>query len=77
MGKPRVNSAQCGLRIIAKNSAYMGVNPQTGSHRQQVQRGCAEQTRIELATAIDLYRAMDMTLWLPQAEAALAQVRKM
>ena len=27
-----------------------------------------------LATAIDLYRAMDMTFWLPQAEAALAQV---
>ena len=25
-------------------------------------------------TAIDLYRAMDMTFWLPQAEAALAQV---
>jgi hypothetical protein len=27
-----------------------------------------------MATAIDLYRAMDMTRWLPQAEAALAQV---
>jgi len=28
----------------------------------------------ELSTAIALYRAMDMTFWLPQAEAALAQV---
>ena len=28
----------------------------------------------ELQTAIELYRAMDMTFWLPQAEAALAQV---
>jgi hypothetical protein len=27
-----------------------------------------------LTTAIALYCAMDMTLWLPQAEAALAQV---
>ena len=27
-----------------------------------------------LAAAIDLYRAMDMTFWLPQAEAALAQL---
>jgi hypothetical protein len=27
-----------------------------------------------LSAAINLYRAMDMTLWLPQAEAALAQV---
>ena len=36
--------------------------------------GQREQSRTALATAIDLYRAMDMTLWLPQAEAALAQV---
>jgi hypothetical protein len=27
-----------------------------------------------LSVAIDLYRAMAMTFWLPQAEAALAQV---
>jgi Flp pilus assembly protein TadD len=36
--------------------------------------GEREQARSALTTAIDLYRAMDMTLWLPQAEAALAQV---
>jgi tetratricopeptide (TPR) repeat protein len=30
--------------------------------------------RAELSIAIDLYRAMDMTFWLPQAEVALAQV---
>jgi len=30
----------------------------------------------ELFTAIELYRAMDMTFWLPQAEAVLAQVEK-
>ncbi len=35
--------------------------------------GRREQARTALATAIDLYRAMDMTFWLPQAEAALAQ----
>ena len=33
-----------------------------------------EQARTELTTAIVLYRAMDMTFWLPQVEAALAQV---
>jgi tetratricopeptide (TPR) repeat protein len=32
-----------------------------------------EEARVALTTAIDLYRAMDMTFWLPQAEAALAQ----
>jgi hypothetical protein len=36
--------------------------------------GQQEQARGALATGIDLYRAMDMTFWLPQAEAALAQV---
>jgi hypothetical protein len=36
--------------------------------------GRVEQARVALAAAIDLYRAMDMTFWLPQAEAALAQV---
>jgi class 3 adenylate cyclase/tetratricopeptide (TPR) repeat protein len=35
--------------------------------------GRAEQARAALSTAISLYRAMDMTFWLPQAEAALAQ----
>jgi predicted ATPase/class 3 adenylate cyclase len=36
--------------------------------------GQAEHARSELATAIALYRAMEMTFWLPQAEAAQAQV---
>ena len=36
--------------------------------------GQREQARAELSTAIALYRAMDMTFWLPQAETALAQV---
>jgi tetratricopeptide (TPR) repeat protein len=30
----------------------------------------------ELSAAIDLYHAMEMTFWLPQAEAALAQVEE-
>jgi uncharacterized protein HemY len=33
-----------------------------------------QQARVHLSTAIDLYRAMEMTFWLPQAEALLAQV---
>jgi tetratricopeptide (TPR) repeat protein len=35
--------------------------------------GRREQARAALSMAIDLYRAMDMTFWLPQAEAALEQ----
>ena len=36
--------------------------------------GQCEQARSPLSAAIALYRTMDMTFWLPQAEAALAQV---
>jgi tetratricopeptide (TPR) repeat protein len=36
--------------------------------------GQPEQAGAELFTAIDLYRTMDMTFWLPQTEATLAQV---
>jgi tetratricopeptide (TPR) repeat protein len=39
-----------------------------------VQTGRQEQARTALVTAIELYRAMEMTFWLPQAEEALAQV---
>jgi predicted ATPase len=38
------------------------------------QTGQQEQARAELSTAIALYRAMDMTFWLPETEAALATV---
>jgi Flp pilus assembly protein TadD len=37
------------------------------------QTGRDERARTALITAIEMYRAMDMTFWLPQAEAALAQ----
>jgi Flp pilus assembly protein TadD len=33
-----------------------------------------EKARVDLSAAIALYRAMEMTFWLPQAEAALAEV---
>jgi len=38
-----------------------------GCHQQ-------EQARAELSTAIEMYQTMEMAFWLPQAEAALAQV---
>jgi class 3 adenylate cyclase/tetratricopeptide (TPR) repeat protein len=36
--------------------------------------GQQEQAQTALSTAIELYRAMDMAFWLPETEAALAQV---
>jgi class 3 adenylate cyclase/tetratricopeptide (TPR) repeat protein len=38
------------------------------------QTGRREQARAELSTAIEMYQSMDMTFWLPQTEATLAQV---
>ena len=40
--------------------------------RTHAQQG--EQARTALSTAINLYRAMEMTFWLSEPEAALAQV---
>jgi uncharacterized protein HemY len=33
-----------------------------------------EQARAALSTAIKMYQSMEMTFWLPETEAALAQV---
>jgi tetratricopeptide (TPR) repeat protein len=38
--------------------------------------GQRQQARAELSTAIAMYRAMEMTFWLPQGEVALAQVEE-
>ena len=38
------------------------------------QTGQSEQARAELSTAIEMYRDMEMTFWLPETEAALADV---
>jgi tetratricopeptide (TPR) repeat protein len=46
-----------------------------GLGRLYGQTGREAQSRTALTTAIDLYRAMDMTFWLPQAEATLAQLK--
>jgi DNA-binding winged helix-turn-helix (wHTH) protein/class 3 adenylate cyclase/tetratricopeptide (TPR) repeat protein len=45
-----------------------------GLGRLYCQIGRCEPARAALSTAIELYRAMEMTFWLPQAEAVLAQV---
>jgi hypothetical protein len=45
-----------------------------GLARLYAATGWWKQARAELSTAINLYRAMEMTFWLPEAEAALAQV---
>jgi hypothetical protein len=36
--------------------------------------GQPEQARAALSTAVEMYRAMDMTFWLPQTKSLLTQV---
>jgi tetratricopeptide (TPR) repeat protein len=45
-----------------------------GLGRLHAKTGQRKKACAALSIAIDLYRAMDMTFWLPQTEAALAQV---
>jgi Tfp pilus assembly protein PilF len=44
-----------------------------GLGKHYLKTGQQEQAGAELSAAIELYRTMDMTFWLPQAEAALSQ----
>jgi tetratricopeptide (TPR) repeat protein len=45
-----------------------------GLGRLSVKRGQQEQACMALSAAVELYRVMDMTFWLPQAEAARASL---
>jgi class 3 adenylate cyclase/tetratricopeptide (TPR) repeat protein len=45
-----------------------------GLGKLYAQVGTREQARSHLSATIELYRTLDMTFWLPEAEAALAQV---
>jgi Flp pilus assembly protein TadD len=75
---PEVESAAGHYRQALALAEELGMRPlQAHCHRGlgtlYLKLGQPEQARIELTTAIELYRAMDMTFWLPQAEAVLAQ----
>jgi tetratricopeptide (TPR) repeat protein len=59
----------------------LGMRPlQAHSHRSlgmlYSKTGQQEQAHTALSTAVDLYRAMEMMFWLPETEAALAQVKE-
>jgi tetratricopeptide (TPR) repeat protein len=76
---PDVDQAATHYRQALTLAEALGMRPlQAHCHRGlgtlYATGGQQAQARAALTTAIDLYRAMDMTFWLPQAEAALAQV---
>src|SRR5262249_22881099 len=76
---PDVAQAETAYRQALSLAEELGMRPlQAHCHRGlgtlYGQVGRAQQARTALSTAIALYRAMEMTFWLPQAEAALGQV---
>jgi tetratricopeptide (TPR) repeat protein len=76
---PEATPAQAAYRQALALAEELGMCPlqahcHLGLGTLYLKLGRAEQARVALSTAISLYRAMDMTFWLPQAEAALTQV---
>jgi tetratricopeptide (TPR) repeat protein len=76
---PHAAQAEASYRQALALAEELGMRPlqahcHHGLGRLYGQTGRGEQARAALAAAIELYRAMDMTLWLPQATAMLAQV---
>ena len=76
---PEVESAVDNYRQALALAEELGMRPlQAHCHRGlgtlYAAVGQREQACTALTTAIELYRAMDMTFWLPQAQAALTQV---
>jgi tetratricopeptide (TPR) repeat protein len=78
-GPPDVEHAETFYRQALAVAEALGMRPLQAHCHYGLGTLCAklgqrEQARAELVTTIDLYRAMEMTCWLPQAEAALVQM---
>ena len=76
---PEVEEAEASYRQALALAEELGMRPlqahcHLGLGTLYAKTGQREQARTELSAAITLYRAMEMTFWLPQAEAALGQV---
>ena len=76
---PDAEQAEAHYRQALALANELGMRPlQAHCHRGlgtlYATTGQQEQARPALSTAIALYRAMEMTFWLPETEATLAQV---
>jgi Flp pilus assembly protein TadD len=76
---PEVEKAEAHYREALALAGELGMRPlvahcHLGLGALYAKAGRGKQARVELAAAIVLYQAMEMTFWLPQAEAALAKV---
>ena len=78
---PNVEQAAAHYHQALALAEELGMRPlQAHCHRSlgtlYAMTGQREQARTELSAAVDLYQAMEMTFWLPETEAALAQIEE-
>jgi len=76
---PDIEQAEVYYRQARTLAEELGMRPlvahcHRGLGTLYVKTGRQEQARTELSAAMEMYRAMEMTFWLPQTETALAQV---
>jgi tetratricopeptide (TPR) repeat protein len=77
---PEIEPAEDYYRQALVLAEELGMRPlvahcHLGLGKLYLNSGRREQARAALSAAIELYRAMDMTFWLPQAQVALSQTR--
>jgi tetratricopeptide (TPR) repeat protein len=80
-GPPDVAQAETYYQQVLTLADELGMRPlQAHCHRGlctlYAATGQWEQARVELTTALEMCRAMEMTFWLPEAAAVLAQVER-
>jgi len=78
---PEIEEAEASYRQAMALAEELGMRPLVAHCHLSLgtlyaRTGQREQARAELSAAIELCRAMEMTFWLPQAEASLGQVEE-
>jgi len=76
---PQAEPAEAAYREALALAEELGMRPlvahcHLGLGTLYATTGQPQQARAALSTAVEMYRAMDMPFWLPQTEAALAQL---
>ena len=78
---PKIEPARAAYQQALPLAEELGMRPlqahcHGGLGKLYATIGRRTEARAALTTAVELYRAMEMTFWLPQAEAALAQMEE-
>ncbi len=78
-GTEQMEQAIHSYRQAIDQATELGMRPllahcHLGLGQLYLRSGRIEEARTEIEAAVDLYRSMDMSFWLPQAETALAEI---